>query len=131
MVNVLKDLQPRTVFLMDAVGAMVSVLLLGVILPAFETVFGMPYRVLYLLAGFAGVLFLVSTLCYLFAERRWKPLLVLVASGNLIYCLLTAALLVWFRGDLSTIGLAYFVAEIAVIISLATVELTYAFSRKA
>jgi hypothetical protein len=129
MVNVFVNLQPRTVFLIDAVGALISVLLLGVILPAFETIVGMPYRVLYLLAGLAGVLFLLSTICFVFAGRKWKLFLVLVALGNIFYCFLTGAAIVWFQSDLTNIGLVYFIAEIAVILSLASLELVYAFRK--
>jgi hypothetical protein len=130
MVNVIDKTKPRTVFLIYAVGAFVSVLLLGLILPAFETVFGMPYRVLYLLACLAGVLFLFSTVCFRFADRRWKPLLVIVALGNISYCLLTAAAIVWFRSDLTNIGLIYFIGEISVILSLAFLELVYFFQKR-
>ena len=125
MVNVFAKLQPRTVFLIDAVGAFLSILLLAIILPAFESVFGMPYRVLYLLACLAGILFLFSTACFLFAARRWKPFLVIVAVGNIFYCFLTGAAIIWFRSALTNIGLIYFIAEIAVILTLASLEIVY------
>ena len=129
MIAFLKTLSPRTIFLLDATGALVSIILLAFVLPALQSFIGMPHRVLYLLAIFAGVLLATSTACYLFAGRKWRPLLVTVAVGNLAYCFLTAASLVWFRGDLTTFGKVYFAVEIAIIISIAVFELRYA-SRK-
>ncbi len=129
MIEFLKTLSPRTIFLLDATGALVSIILLAFVLPALQSFIRMPYRVLYLLATLAGMLLATSTACYLFAGRRWKPLLVTVAVGNLAYCLLTAAAFVWFRGDLTILGKAYFAADIAIIFSIAAFELHYV-SRK-
>jgi hypothetical protein len=126
----LQTLTPRTVFLLDAAGAFFSIILLALVLPAIESVIGMPYRVLYMLAGLAGVLLAISTACYIFAGRRWKPLLVAIALGNLAYCLLTAAAIVWFNGDLTTIGKVYFAGEIVIIFSIASFELLYAFRKR-
>lgn len=123
--NIFAKIKPRTVILLDAAGAGVSILLLGLILPAFETVFGMPNRILYLLACLAGVLFLFSIVGFLFAAGRWKPFLVIVAVGNNLYCILTVAAIIWFRGNLTNIGMIYFLAEIAIILSIASLELLY------
>ena len=116
-------------FLIDAVGAFVSIILLALILPAIESVIGMPYRVLYLLAMIAAVLFVFSTLCSLFVRDRWRPFLFAVALGNLLYCGITIAAIVWFRGDLTTLGEIYFVGEVVVIASLAMFELNYCVRR--
>lgn len=129
MTAFLKTLAPRTIFLTDTAGAFVSIILLAVVLPSLESVIGMPYRVLYLLAGFAGILLVTSTAGYLFAGRKWKPLLIAVAVGNLLYCVVTVAAMGWFSGDLTTIGKVYFTCEIAVIVSIAGFELFYAFRK--
>lgn len=130
MSEIIKELTPRTVFLLDASGALISTILLAVVLPSLESIIGMPYRVLYLLAGLAGMLLAASTFCSIFASRRWKPLLIAVAVGNLFYCVLTAAAIVWFKGDLTTIGKIYFAGELAIIFSIAVGELLYAFRRR-
>jgi len=112
-------------FFIDAAGAFVSIILLALVLPALESFIGMPYRVLYLLAGFAAVLFLFSTFCTIVARTSWRVFLVAIALGNFLYCLVTAAAFFWFRGDLTTLGKTYFTGEIAVIASLAAVEIIY------
>jgi hypothetical protein len=116
-------------FLIDAAGAFVSIILLALVLPSFESVIGMPYRVLYLLAAFAAPLFVFSSLCWLFARERWRMLLNMVAVGNLLYCLISIAAIFWFKGDLTTLGIVYFVGEVIVISSLASIELIYSASR--
>lgn len=112
-------------FLIDAVGAFVSIILLALVLPALESVIGMPYRVLYLLAMIAAVLFVFSAFCSLLVRDRWRPFLVAVALSNLLYCVITSAAIVWFRGDLTLFGKFYFVGEVAVIVSLAVFEMLY------
>lgn len=116
-------------FLIDAGGAFISIILLGLVLPSLESVIGMPYRILYLLAALAAPLFIFSSLSWLFARERWRMLLVIVAFGNLLYCAISIAAIVWFKGDLTTLGLAYFAGEIIVIASLAAIELLYAARR--
>lgn len=116
-------------FLIDAVGAFVSVVLLALILPAIESVIGMPYRVLYLLAMIAAILCVFSTFCSMLVRDRWRPFLTVVAIGNLLYCVITGAVIVWFRGDLTLFGEIYFIGEVVVIASLAFFELSYCFRR--
>lgn len=112
-------------FAIDAAGAFVSILLLALVLPTLENFIGMPYRVLYLLAMIAAILFLLSTFFFLTATKRWRPLLLIAALGNLFYCLVTAAAIYWFRGDLTVLGKVYFVAESLVILTLALFEMAY------
>lgn len=116
-------------FAIDATGAFVSILLLALLLPTLENFIGMPYRVLYLLAMIAALLFVFSTLCFLLVRDRWRSFLVAVAVGNLLYCVITTAAVIWFRGDLTTFGEVYFVGEIVVIAGLAAFELTYSLRR--
>jgi len=116
-------------FLIDTMGAFISIVLLALVLPFLESVIGMPYRVLYLLAAFAAPLFLFSTICFFFARERWRILLITVAVGNLLYCFISIAAIFWFKGDLTTIGTAYFVGEVIVIASLAAIELIYSARR--
>jgi hypothetical protein len=44
-------LKPKTLFLIDAIGAVLSTVLLGIVLVAFEKYIGMPTNVLYALAA--------------------------------------------------------------------------------
>lgn len=60
MKKLIEKIPPGRLFLIDAAGAFVSVVLLTLVLPALESYVGMPYRVLYILAAFAVILFLIS-----------------------------------------------------------------------
>ncbi|AQG79762.1 hypothetical protein [Spirosoma montaniterrae] len=59
----------------------------------------------------------------LLVKQSWKPYLRLIAIANLLYCGLTAGLMIYFYQRLTVWGLAYFVAEIIVVAGLALVEL--------
>ena len=57
----------RTLFLLDAAGACLSAALLGLLLPRFQTLIGLPVPQLYWLALGACVLAVYSGSCFLFA----------------------------------------------------------------
>ncbi len=110
----------RQLFLMDCFGALVSAAILGVVLPMFEDTFGMPTRVLYVLAGIALVFAVYSAFCY--GLRKRAVYLKAIAVANLLYCCLTAGLVFYWHAHLTTLGLVYFVLEMAVILGLVVWE---------
>ena len=117
-----RTLPLRTLFLIDGIGALVSALALGVILPTFESAFGMPKRFLYLLSATAACFALYSLCCHRYAKGERAPLLRGIAIANTAYCLFTLGLLVIFREPLTGLGKLYFGGEIAVILCLVFVE---------
>lgn len=125
--SVLLNLPPRRLFLIDSLGALLSALLLGLVLASFESFFGMPARVLYLLTTMAMAFFTYSLLCYWYAKKRWRLFLKWIAIVNLLYGCLTLGLVIAQWDNLSVWGLTYFVLEIAVVSGLAGVELYRAF----
>jgi hypothetical protein len=118
----LLSFSPRTFFLIDGCGALVSALLLGVVLVQFESIFGMPAGVLYPLAAIAAVFMVYSLSCYARFPANWRPFLRGIALANLSYCLLTAGLVIYHYPSLSGWGVAYFVGEIALVVGLALAE---------
>lgn len=119
-------LQPKTLFLIDGLGALLSAFLLGVVLTSFEEFFGMPRIVLYSLS-FLAVLFAVySSLCYLKTPENWPTYLKTIAILNLLYCFVTIGLVFHFFEQLTMFGIIYFVCEIFVILTLASIELKLA-----
>ena len=60
---------------------------------------------------------------YLLIKKNGKPYLKIIAYINLIYCGLTLGLILYFNSELTNLGLIYFFSELAVIITLAIVEL--------
>jgi hypothetical protein len=51
------EINPNRVFLVDAIGALLTAFFLFSILAQFESFFGMPSKILYLLSGIAFCLF--------------------------------------------------------------------------
>lgn len=117
---------PRTVFLIDGLGALLSALLLGLAIPRLESLVGMPSSVLYPLAGAACLLSFYSLSCARFLPLNWRRFLLIVAGANLVYCCITLALLVQHRDLLRPLGWLYFLGEIAIIVTLAALEITIA-----
>lgn len=119
-------LHPKTLFLLDGLGALLSAFLLGVVLVRLETVFGMPRQVLYPLSFIAFVFAVYSFLNYLRFPVNWRARLKAIAIANLLYCCLTVGLMIYFRQALTLLGWLYFVLEIVVVTILATFELKLA-----
>lgn len=115
----------RTVFLLDGCGALLSAALL-VFLARYDDAFGIPFPAFVGLAAVAAVFAMYSFTCHLFAGERWRTFLKVIALANLLYCVATLTTVFLFRETISTIAVFYFLLEIAVIATLATLELKLA-----
>lgn len=113
----------RNIFLFDGLGALLSAILLGLVLANMEVYFGMPPQVLYVLAGLACLLALYSISCAVLLSATVKPYLLFIAMANFTYCCLTAGLVFYYYNSLTALGIAYFLIEMIVIISLVIMEL--------
>lgn len=118
----LNKIQPQKLFLVDSLGALLSAILLGLVLALFEKTFGMPQNVLYALAVIPCVFAVYSFLCFLSKTAHWRPFMKIIAIANLLYCCLTAGLMIYFYQQLTILGLIYFVLEIMIVMSLAFIE---------
>lgn len=116
------SIAPKHLFLFDSLGALLSAILLGVILPSLQPFFGMPYNVLYGLAALAGLFAVYSFWNYRWFKENWRPYLRGIAIVNLLYCGLTAALVIYFRQELTKWGFLYFLLEMVVIFVLVMFE---------
>lgn len=105
-------------FLIDGLGAMVTAILLSQVLARFETVFGMPRDILWILAGAAICFAVYSISCHLFLKENEKPYLRGIAIANLLYCLTTLVLVIYLRESLTYLGIAYFIGEMIIILIL-------------
>jgi len=119
----LKNLSYRKLFLIDGIGAVITALLLSLVLAQFEPYFGMPAKILYILAGLAVVFAFYSFSCYWLLNNNYSVFLKGIATANILYCLLTIALMIYFHNSLTWLGIAYFVGEIILVLSLAQVEI--------
>lgn len=112
---------PKLLFLVDALGALLTAFLLGVILAQFETLFGMPEKPLYVLALIACLFAIFSAHCHFFVQKH-RPYLAIIMTANLAYCGTTLLLMIYYFQELTLLGIIYFLIEIAVIILLVMVE---------
>ncbi|GAA4033619.1 hypothetical protein GCM10022409_17390 [Hymenobacter glaciei] len=117
---------PHRLFLVDGLGAVLSAVGLGLVLPALEPAVGVPARVLHLLAVLASGLAAYSLRCYWRPPATWPPWLKGIAWANLLYGGLTVALLLGRAPNLTAWGGAYFGLELTVVVLLACWELRMA-----
>ena len=99
-----------------------TALMLGFVLPALEQYIGMPRAVLGPLAITASVFALYSFACHRLISNDGRRFLKAIAIANVLYCLVTLSLIVYFRDVLTALGVIYFVGEIAIIVTLARIE---------
>ncbi len=120
-------LQPRTLFLIDGLGAMLTAGLLVGLLGNFEGFFGVPRQQLYILAAIAGTFALYSLTCYVVSPANWKLFLKMIAFANLAYCVFTLVMVFFFSGDVTAWGMAYFVGEAMIVGGLVFWEMRMTF----
>jgi hypothetical protein len=115
----------QKIFLLDASGAFVSIILLF-FLYIFEEYFGMPRNIIAVFIGIASVLFLYSVIIYRIKPLRWTMYLTIIALLNIGYCLFTLYHVFHYFETLTPYGQFYFIGEVLVIISLSIYELRIA-----
>ena len=115
--------KPRTLFLVDGIGAFITAFLLLAILRTFNEYVGMPRMALTSLSIIAAVFCLYSISCYFLLNDNWQPFLKAISVANLLYCCLTSGLVIYYYNSLTILGVIYFLAEIIIIVVLVYVEL--------
>ena len=117
-----RRVQLRRVLILDALGAALSVMLLGAVLPALEAYLGMPVSVLYGLALWALCCLLYDVGCLALADLARPHWLTGVILLNSAYWFLSGALAIHHRHALTALGVAYFVGELCVIAGIVALE---------
>jgi hypothetical protein len=110
------------IFLIDGLGALLSALLL-VFISFYESIFGMPANIVHSLIPIPFIFSLYTLVCHFIQSTRWKILLKIIASANMLYCGLTLYLVYHYFASLTIIGLSYFILETVVILILSIFEL--------
>jgi peptidoglycan biosynthesis protein MviN/MurJ (putative lipid II flippase) len=116
-------LSPKTLFLVDSLGALVTAFFLFAILRTFNEYVGMPQTALTYLSLIAVIFSLYSIACFFLLEANWQPFLRTISIANLLYCCLTMGLVIYYYPSLTILGITYFLAEIIVVCGLVFVEL--------
>jgi hypothetical protein len=114
--------QPKRIFLIDGLGALLSAFLLIAVLARFEDLIGIPQGMFYILSGIASFFAIYSLSCSFFVMERWKVYLKIIMLANAGYCLLTIGVLLYFSQSLTILGWVYFLAELSVIGILIWIE---------
>jgi hypothetical protein len=114
---------PKSIFLIDGIGAFLTAIFLSAVLVTFQDHFGMPADVLYVLSTVAAFYGICSISFYLVQPRDAKALLKLIAVANFLYCVATIGVIGYFYTHLTTLAFIYFSIEITIIFFLAMVEL--------
>lgn len=121
----MKNLEGQKIFLIDAIGAVFSILSLYV-LHSFEGFFGMPQSVLQIFILIAVVFSSYSFANYFISSSNWRFYLKMIALANISYCLFTMYHIAQNFDRITLFGHAYFVCEICVVLILAIYELKVA-----
>jgi hypothetical protein len=114
---------PKLLFLVDSFGAVLTAICLGVVLPIFHELIGLPEPTLYLLAILACFYGSFSVFSYFFLSRQIKLCLRIIGAANLFYCCLVISLIIFLFKSVTIPGLIYFSIEVVIIAVLAITEL--------
>lgn len=118
------SLNSKNLFLIDCLGALLTAFLIGIVLRIFEEAFGMPSKFLDIFSVLACIFAVYSMSCYFFVGKNWRTYLKIIAVANLMYCLLTAVLVMLLYQQITILGIIYFIGEILIILGLVYVELS-------
>ena len=113
---------PKKLFLIDALGATVSAILLGVVLVKLERVFGIPVNTLYFLAALPILFILYDLFCLTKNKNDLGPFLKLIAVVNIAYCCLSIGLAIYHLKTITIFGYLYISIEVIITFTLAVFE---------
>ncbi|MEW4567783.1 hypothetical protein AB1L88_07940 [Tautonia sp. JC769] len=114
---------PRRLFLIDGLGALVSAAMLGVVLVRLESVFGVPPRMLLVLAIFPVFFAVYDFACFLLDPRSPGRLLRPIGLANLSYVVIGMILMVRHSDFIMLPGWIYLVSEMLIVAALGFAEL--------
>lgn len=115
--------KPRNIFLLDGFGALLTAFLLFFVLRTFNSFFGFSKITLEYLSLLALVFSVYSFSCFLLITNNWKAYLKIICIANILYCLLTFGIILYYYQDISVFAIAYFLGEIIVIAGIVILEI--------
>ena len=117
------ELSRTNIFLLDAIGALISAISLGIILPLLQSHIGLDKDLLYILAGIA-ILFACCSLCSHYLKPiKWRLFLRIIIIANISYGLLTLSLVLYKYQTVGPIGKLYFILELIVLTLIISLEI--------
>jgi hypothetical protein len=117
---------PKTLFFVDCVGALLSVVLLAIVLADLQHIFGIPRNTLYFLAMFPCLFAVYDLNCIVRDRLKVIPFLKTLAIMNFSYCVLSLVVAIYRYQDLTVLGWIYILLEITIVSILAKLEFNVA-----
>jgi hypothetical protein len=117
------QLKPYSIFYIDGIGAALSCFLLYLLVAPNYEFFGMPEIITLLLAAIALLLAFFSLCCFKLKPKKQKLFLLFVIVANVLYCIITLAILIQFFNEITIWGFLYFLMELMILSVLIYVEL--------
>ncbi len=116
-------LDPKRLFLIDTLGALLSAFLLGVVLVELENLFGIPHSILYFLALVPIFFAIYDFLCYIKVKKNIKVFLKIIGYTNILYCCISIGVAFFYNKQVTYLGWIYILVEVSVILTIATIEI--------
>ena len=116
------EVNPKNLFLIDGLGAILSAFLLGFVLVKFQIIFGIPPSTLYILAVMPLFIALCDFYCYRKSNQKTGLLLKIIAILNLTYCSISLGFVFYHFETITNLGLVYILIEIVIVLLFAIIE---------
>ncbi len=126
MKKLILKLTPNKLFLIDAIGALLTAATHGIIFIIFIEYIGLGAEKLYFLSALACLFFLFSSVNSAKLFSSWRRNLKIISSGNLIFCLITLSMVFLYFEQMTLFAKIYFLWEAILVLVLAFFELKYA-----
>ncbi|UUF13911.1 MULTISPECIES: hypothetical protein [Flavobacterium] len=115
--------KPKNIFLIDAIGALLTFILLFLVLRSFNSFFGLSKTTLEYLSLLALIFSIYSFTSFFLAKNNWKIYLKIICTANILYCVFTFGILLYDYKSISIFGVVYFLGEIIIIIGIVILEI--------
>jgi len=114
---------PKNIFIVDGLGALLSAFLLGVVLVKLEYIFGIPKSMLYVLAFIPCVFVVYDIISYLINNKNQSQFIRYIAYLNIGYCFLSIGMAINHYENITIFGWIYIFLELLILIWLSIYEL--------
>ena len=113
---------PKKLFILDAFGAILSAFLLGYLLVELQSLFGIPAKILYILALMPVIFSFYDFYCITKKNNELGYFMKVLAILNFTYCCISMSFAFFHRETITFLGWSYLIIEILIILCLSTIE---------
>jgi len=117
---------PRKLFLIDGIGALLTASNWGFWLVYFQSYFGFPKHILYAFAMVAACYAIYSFACFFIKKENWSPYIRLIAIANLLFVIISFIVAFYFKSDLKPLAWGYIILEGILVAILFRIEMKVA-----